>query len=52
MALGQIAGHGHLAQGGDLQAQVLELLDTLCQNRLGKSVSGYQSHSQILMDCY
>ncbi|CCH53210.1 sulfite reductase (NADPH) flavoprotein alpha-component [Fibrisoma limi BUZ 3] len=35
-----------------MQKDVLELLETICQTKLGKSVSDYQSHSQILMDCY
>lgn len=35
-----------------MQKDVLELLDTICQTKLGKSVSVYQSHSQIRMDCY
>ncbi|MVM31749.1 FAD-binding oxidoreductase [Spirosoma sp. HMF4905] len=35
-----------------MQKDVIELLETICQTKLGKSVSVYQSHSQILMDCY
>ncbi|MFD1139882.1 PepSY domain-containing protein [Larkinella insperata] len=35
-----------------MQKDVLALLETLCQTKLGKSISVYQSHSQILMDCY
>ncbi|WP_460976525.1 PepSY domain-containing protein [Spirosoma knui] len=35
-----------------MQKDVLALLDTICQNKLGQSVSFYQSHGQILMDCY
>lgn len=35
-----------------MQKDVLELLETICQAKLGQSVSVYQSHSQILMDCY
>jgi len=35
-----------------MQKDVLALLDTICQAKLGQSVSVYQSHSQILMDCY
>ncbi|PWJ60466.1 sulfite reductase (NADPH) flavoprotein alpha-component [Dyadobacter jejuensis] len=36
----------------DMQKDVVELLETICQHRLHKSVSYYQSHGQILMDCY
>ncbi|GAB4019718.1 PepSY domain-containing protein [Spirosoma koreense] len=35
-----------------MQKDVLALLETICQTKLGQSVSVYQSHSQILMDCY
>jgi sulfite reductase (NADPH) flavoprotein alpha-component len=35
-----------------MQKDVIDLLETICQSKLGKSVSVYQSHSQILMDCY
>lgn len=35
-----------------MQKDVLALLETICQTKLGKSVSVYQSHGQILMDCY
>lgn len=35
-----------------MQKDVLDLLETICQSKLGQSVSVYQSHSQILMDCY
>ncbi|GAB4044500.1 PepSY domain-containing protein [Spirosoma litoris] len=35
-----------------MQKDVLELLESICQAKLGQSVSVYQSHSQILMDCY
>ncbi|MGV3559570.1 PepSY domain-containing protein [Larkinella arboricola] len=35
-----------------MQKDVLELLGTTCQTKLGKSLSVYQSHGQILMDCY
>ncbi|GAB3341234.1 hypothetical protein GCM10027299_55290 [Larkinella ripae] len=35
-----------------MQKDVLELLESICQTKLGKSLSFYQSHSQILMDCY
>ncbi len=35
-----------------MQKDVLDLLDTLCQTKLGHAVSHYQAHGQILMDCY
>lgn len=35
-----------------MQKDVIDLLETICQTKLGKPVSVYQSHSQILMDCY
>ncbi|KAA0991979.1 PepSY domain-containing protein [Dyadobacter aurulentus] len=35
-----------------MQNNVIGLLEQICQSRLGKSVSYYQSRSQILMDCY
>jgi len=35
-----------------MQKNVVELLENICQNNLGKSVSYYQSHGQVLMDCY
>ncbi|SFC23067.1 PepSY domain-containing protein [Spirosoma endophyticum] len=35
-----------------MQKDVIDLLETICQTKLGQSVSHYQSHSQILMDCY
>ncbi|KAA9353224.1 FAD-binding oxidoreductase [Larkinella humicola] len=35
-----------------MQKDVIALLETICQTKTGKSVSFYQSHSQILMDCY
>lgn len=35
-----------------MQKDVLDWLDTICQARLGQSISHYQAHSQILMDCY
>lgn len=35
-----------------MQKDVLELLETICQTKLGNSVSFYQSRSQIRMDCY
>jgi sulfite reductase (NADPH) flavoprotein alpha-component len=49
-----------LAQGGvlmlcgslSMQHDVIEWLDTVCQAQNNKSISFYQSHGQILMDCY
>ncbi|MGI4022156.1 MAG: PepSY domain-containing protein [Janthinobacterium lividum] len=35
-----------------MQKDVIALLETACQTKTGKSVSFYQSHNQILMDCY
>jgi len=35
-----------------MQNNVVELLENICQKRLGKSVSYYQSRNQVLMDCY
>ncbi|MCF0073013.1 PepSY domain-containing protein [Dyadobacter sp. CY261] len=35
-----------------MQNNVVELLERICSTRLGKSVSYYQSHGQVLMDCY
>jgi sulfite reductase (NADPH) flavoprotein alpha-component len=35
-----------------MQNNVIELLESVCQNRNNKSVSYYQSHGQVLMDCY
>ncbi|QMW04668.1 PepSY domain-containing protein [Spirosoma foliorum] len=35
-----------------MQKDVLELLESICQTKLGQSVSVYQSHSLVLMDCY
>lgn len=35
-----------------MQQNVVELLEIICVKYNGKSVSYYQSHSQILMDCY
>ena len=49
-----------LAKGGvimlcgslSMQKNVIELIDHICEVKLGKDVSYYQSHGQILMDCY
>ena len=35
-----------------MQNNVVELLENICQANLGKSVSYYQSHGQVVMDCY
>jgi len=35
-----------------MQKDVLDLLETICQDKLGQPLSHYQSHGQILMDCY
>ncbi|MBO0950138.1 PepSY domain-containing protein [Fibrella forsythiae] len=35
-----------------MQKDVLDILDSLCQNKLGNAVSYYQAHGQLLMDCY
>lgn len=49
-----------LAQGGvlmlcgslSMQHDVIEWLDIICQAQNGKTISFYQSHGQVLMDCY
>jgi len=35
-----------------MQNNVIALLEEICQKHLGKSISYYQSRSQVLMDCY
>lgn len=35
-----------------MQNDVLELLETICVNRTGKSISFYQARKQVLTDCY
>lgn len=35
-----------------MQKDVIDLLDTICQTKLGNPVSVYQAHSQIRTDCY
>ena len=35
-----------------MQQNVTEFLETICQSENGKSLSFYQSHNQVLMDCY
>ncbi len=49
-----LANKGVIMICGSLAMQngVVELLESICQTNLGKSVSYFQSHSQVLMDCY
>ncbi|WP_421828635.1 PepSY domain-containing protein [Larkinella sp.] len=49
-----LASNGVIMICGSLamQKDVIELLETICQTKTGQSVSFYQSHGQILMDCY
>ena len=49
-----LANEGIIMLCGSLSMQnnVVELLENICQTNLGKSVSYYQSHGQVLMDCY
>ncbi|WP_026631021.1 PepSY domain-containing protein [Dyadobacter alkalitolerans] len=35
-----------------MQNNVVALLDHICQTRLDKNISYFQSHGQVLMDCY
>lgn len=35
-----------------MQNDIIEWLETLCQQEENKSISHYQSHGQVLMDCY
>lgn len=35
-----------------MQKDVLTLLETICQQQLNQPLSHYQSHGQVLMDCY
>ncbi|CAM3940129.1 PepSY domain-containing protein [Mucilaginibacter galii] len=35
-----------------MQKDVMDLLETICQEQLNQPVSYYQSHGQIMMDCY
>ncbi|RZM21628.1 MAG: FAD-binding oxidoreductase, partial [Pedobacter sp.] len=35
-----------------MQQNVTEFLETICQSENSKSLSFYQSHNQVLMDCY
>lgn len=49
-----LAGNGVLMLCGSLEMQhdVIAFLDELCQAKNGKGISFYQSHEQVLMDCY
>lgn len=49
-----LAKKGYIMLCGSLSMQndVIELLNHIGQSKLGKSISHYQSHGQILMDCY
>lgn len=51
---GTLANEGVVMLCGSLSMQknVVELLEDICQTSLGKSLSYYQSRSQVLMDCY
>jgi sulfite reductase (NADPH) flavoprotein alpha-component len=35
-----------------MQNNIIALLETICQEQNGKSISFYQSHGKVLMDCY
>jgi len=35
-----------------MQKDVMEILKHICENKLGKPLSHFQAHSQILSDCY
>lgn len=51
----QVLGEGGvimLCGSLSMQNNVVELLESICADRLGQSVSYYQSHGQVLMDCY
>ena len=53
--IGQVlAGQGVIMICGSLSMQkdVMDLLETICQKQLSNPVSFYQSHGQIMMDCY
>lgn len=49
-----LANKGVIMLCGSLSMQnnVVALLDDICQAHLGKNISYYQSHGQVLMDCY
>jgi len=49
-----LSNNGVLMLCGSLAMQnnVIELLETICLEKTGKGISFYQSHGQVLMDCY
>jgi len=49
-----LSGEGVIMLCGSLSMQnnVIALLEEICQKHFGKSVSYFQSRSQVLMDCY
>lgn len=49
-----LAGEGTLMVCGSLAMQhdVMQFLDALCKEKHGKSISHYESHGQVLLDCY
>ena len=49
-----LAGGGVVMLCGSLAMQnnIVALLDEICMEKNGKNVSYYQSHGQVLMDCY
>lgn len=51
---GTLANAGVIMICGSLSMQnnVIELMEIVCQKHNGKSISYYQSHGQVLMDCY
>jgi len=51
---GQLNANGVIMLCGSLamQKNVMEVLNTICETKLDKSLSYYQSHDQILTDCY
>jgi sulfite reductase (NADPH) flavoprotein alpha-component len=49
-----LGNHGTIMLCGSLSMQndVIALLEDICKDQLGKSVSYFQSRGQVLMDCY
>ncbi|RZL99780.1 MAG: hypothetical protein EOO88_59300 [Pedobacter sp.] len=49
-----LSNNGVLMLCGSLSMQkdVIELLDRICEQKTGKGISHFQSHGQVLMDCY
>ena len=49
-----LAANGVIMLCGSLSMQnnIVEFLEIICQKNNGKSISYYQSHGQVLMDCY